>query len=120
MTKFTKTYEFSASAQSRRSFLKTSSLAGAAVFAMPYLMRSQDAAKKLNMGIIGTGGKGSVDLGCVSSQNIVAVCDVDEGALAAAMKKHPKAKPYSDYRKLFDEMGKSLDAVTVSTPDHHH
>src|SRR6201999_4063730 len=53
-------------------------------------------------------------------ENIFAVCDVDDRRLDDAMKEFPKAKRFNDYRRLFDEVGKSIDAVTVSTPDHSH
>ena len=49
---------------------------------------------------------------------MVAVCDVNDNYLGAAGKEYPKAKQYRDFRKMLDEMGKSIDAVTVSTPDH--
>ena len=74
---------------------------------------------KLNIGIIGCGGKGWVDMEGVSGENIVALCDVDENTLNHAAKKYPAARLYRDYRGMLDEM-KSLDAVTISTPDHHH
>ena len=48
------------------------------------------------------------------------MCDVDKGRLNQAVKKYPGSKGFTDYRKLFDELGKSIDAVTVSTPDHMH
>jgi len=75
--------------------------------------------EKLNIGIIGCGGKGWSDREGVCGENIVALCDVDEIALQRAAKKHPGAKLYRDYRRMLDEM-KELDAVTISTPDHHH
>lgn len=75
--------------------------------------------EKLNIGIIGCGGKGASDAAGVASENIVALCDADETALNRAAKKYPGAKLYRDYRKMLDEE-KSLDAVTISTPDHHH
>ncbi len=50
----------------------------------------------------------------------MAICDVDEQTLAKAAELYPKAKKFVDFRKLFDEMAKSIDAVTVSTPDHTH
>ena len=54
-----------------------------------------------------------------AGENIVALCDVDQIVLDRAAKKFPKAKVYRDYRKMLDEV-RELDAVTVSTPDHHH
>ena len=52
--------------------------------------------------------------------DMVAICDVDTATLSGAAKRWPKAKKYVDYRKMLEEMGKSIDAVTVSTPDHSH
>src|SRR5690606_21912178 len=72
---------------------------------------------------IGVGGKGAGDLNAISSHpsvDVVALCDVDSNNLAAAKKFHPGAKGYSDYRKMFNEMGDGIDAVIVSTPDHTH
>jgi hypothetical protein len=34
--------------------------------------------------------------------------------------KFPDIKQFKDYREMLDKMDKSIDAVTVSTPDHHH
>ncbi len=66
---------------------------------------------------------GGADLNQVSSGKnvrIVALCDVDANNLGNAAKKHAKARTFADYRKMFDEMGKDIDAVVVSTPDHMH
>jgi predicted dehydrogenase len=52
--------------------------------------------------------------------NMVALCDVDLKRGAGSFKDHPEAKQYRDFRKMFDEMEKKIDAVTVSTPDHFH
>jgi predicted dehydrogenase len=52
--------------------------------------------------------------------DVVAICDIDDGKLNAGQKRFPKARTYVDYRKLFEEAGKDIDAVTVSTPDHMH
>jgi hypothetical protein len=105
----------------RRNFLKTATLAsGAVVFGVPTLLRGQNLNSKLNIAAIGVGGKGSSDINCCSSENIVALCDVDANECAGKIKKHPGAKVYQDFRKMFDEMGKGIDAVMVSTPDHFH
>ena len=52
--------------------------------------------------------------------DMVAICDIDDNYLDAAGRDYPKAKRYNDFRKMLDEMGKTIDAVTVSTPDHAH
>ncbi|MHB8521120.1 MAG: Gfo/Idh/MocA family protein [Limisphaerales bacterium] len=106
---------------SRRRFIRYSSLAlGATALSGPYLLRGQNLNSKLNIAQIGAGGKGSSDTDCCSGENIVALCDVDQNTLNDRLKVYPKAKAYRDYRKMLDEIGKSLDAVIVSTPDNHH
>ncbi len=104
----------------RRHFLKYSAVTSAGLLAAPYLLRSQDAPKKINIGVIGAGGKGSTDTDCVGSENIVALCDVDPERLRQRVAKYPGAKGFTDYRKMLEEMGKFLDAVIISAPDHHH
>ncbi len=105
--------------QSRRDFLKTSAL-GTALWVSG--TRSGFAAnspnEKLNIGAIGVGGRGASDLARVASENIVAICDVDDLRLGNAAEKHPAAKKYADYRQLLEQ--KDLDAVVIGTPDHHH
>ncbi|MDF9799414.1 putative dehydrogenase [Catalinimonas alkaloidigena] len=79
--------------------------------------------KRLRTAHIGVGNMGAADLKAISSHSlvdVVALCDVDANNLAAAHKAHPKASTYTDYRVLFEEMGKKIDAVIVSTPDHTH
>src|SRR6185436_14742665 len=74
---------------------------------------------KLNIASIACGGQGGADLKNVSSENIVALCDVDQRRVDAAAKLHPNAKQYTDFRKLFEDE-KSFDAVVVATPEHTH
>ena len=71
---------------------------------------------------VGIGGKGSSDSDHVANLGeIAAICDIDDHNMAAKTKKWGKAKTFFDYRKLFDDaVMKDVDAVTVSTPDHHH
>ena len=105
----------------RRSFLKASALAaGAAAFGVPTLLRGQNLNSKLSIAGIGVGGKGSSDIDCCATENIFALCDVDTARAAGSVKKYPGAKFYRNYRQMLDEVGKSIDAVTVSTPDHFH
>ena len=56
----------------------------------------------------------------MKDENIVALCDVDDFRGARAVKANPGARQFRDFRRLLDEVGKSIDAVTVSTPDHMH
>ncbi len=104
---------------SRRTFLQTSAAAASAVIAAPAIVRGTNLNEKLNIAIIGCGGRGAANLGGVSSENIVALCDVNDAAVAAASQKHPNARKFSDFRKLFDHAGE-FDAVVVSTCEHTH
>jgi len=73
------------------------------------------------MASVGINGKGSSDSGDAGRfGEMVAICDVDTKFLDGAKKRFPKAKVYTDFRKMLDEMEKQIDAVTVSTPDHTH
>lgn len=103
---------------SRRTFSKTLFTFGAAVAARN-VVRADEKNDKLNIAMIGSGGRGGANLGGVASQNIVALCDVNSKAVEAAASKHPKAKQYSDFRKVFDD-AKDFDAVVVSTCEHTH
>jgi predicted dehydrogenase len=108
------------SRHSRRLFIRYSSLAvGTAAVSGPFLLRGQNLNSKLNIGVIGAGGKGSSDTDHCATENIVALCDVDKRTLESRNKKYPDAKPYRDFRKMLEEV-KNIDAVTVSTPDHCH
>ena len=74
---------------------------------------------KLNIAGIGVGGQGGHDVDQLSSENIVALCDVDEAHAARVFKKYPNAKRYKDFRQMLDQ-DNSIDAVVVGTPDHLH
>jgi predicted dehydrogenase len=104
----------------RRTFLKSSALAGAGfwVAGASAAPPSRSPNEKLNVGIIGVHSRGAANMKAVSGENIVALCDVDENYLAEAAQKHPKAKTYVDWRKMLDQ--KDIDAVTVSTTEHTH
>jgi predicted dehydrogenase len=75
---------------------------------------------KLNIAGVGVGGMGRNNLRNMSSENIVALCDVDWDYANKAFKDYPKAKKFKDWRVMFDEFSKSIDAVVVATPDHSH
>ncbi|MBN1347393.1 MAG: Gfo/Idh/MocA family oxidoreductase [Phycisphaerae bacterium] len=76
--------------------------------------------EKLNIAGVGVGGKGHSDIAKCEKENVVALCDIDWHRASGAIKKYPNAKKYHDYRKMFDEMGKDIDAITCSTTDHMH
>ncbi len=107
----------------RRDFIKTTSVIGAGYFAGHgfNLRESRSAIETIHFACIGVGGKGESDSADAGNNgNIVAICDIDEERLDKAASKFEGAKKFIDYRKMLDEMGKSIDAVTVSTPDHTH
>lgn len=104
---------------SRRTFLKSASAATAGVIILPGLL-SCSRNNKLNIAVIGVGGRGQDNWEKVLSENIVALCDVDDNRASEGFAAFPKAKRYKDFRVMFDEMAKEIDAVIVSTPDHTH
>lgn len=104
----------------RRRFLSRSLAIGAAVpFAAPNILRARNLNEKLDIAIIGSGGRGGANAASVSSENIVALCDVNENNLNSAGTRFPKARKYVDFRRLFDKE-KKFDAVVVSTCEHTH
>jgi hypothetical protein len=116
---------------SRRNFIKRTTLtAGAAAMYFPYVGNVLGANDRINVACIGVGGKGASDSQDAArcGGNIVALCDVDLTHIAAKKKalakefpnKFAEAKEFQDYRIMLDKIGKDIDAVTVSTPDHHH
>ena len=106
----------------RREFLKRTTLAGVGFWVAGggAPVQSKSPNEKLNLGIIGSGGRGGSNLNDVAGENIVALCDVDEQSAGATFQKFPKAKKYNDYRKMPEEMDREIDAVVVATPDHTH
>ncbi len=103
----------------RRGFLRNLTVASSGFLAAPSLLRGQNLNDKLNIGIIGAGGRGAANTRALSSENIVALCDIAEDRLDQAGSKFPKARRYVDFRKLLDE-ARDLDAVVVSTAEHTH
>jgi hypothetical protein len=75
---------------------------------------------KLNIAGIGIGGMGRTNINNLKDENIVALVDVDWAYAAKTFKDYPNAKLYEDYRKMFDEMKDSIDAVVIATADHTH
>ncbi|MBL7038548.1 MAG: Gfo/Idh/MocA family oxidoreductase [Pirellulaceae bacterium] len=106
----------------RRRFLATAASSGAGLLLLGsgHSARGYQANEKLNIAVIGAGGRGGSNLREVASENIVALCDVDERRAGSSFKRYPDAKKYADYRELLDEMETQIDAVVVSTPNHVH
>ena len=114
-------------ALSRRHFFYGSLLAGAVPAAGFGSRPSLKAAgykspnEKLNFAAIGSGGQGASNLRAAApTENIVALCDVDDRRAAATFERYPKASKYRDFRQMLDKEGRDLDAVIVATPDHMH
>lgn len=109
---------------SRRRFLANAGLAAAGLTILPSHvvggLGHTAPSDKLNVAGVGVGGRGLGVLKAMKSQNIVALCDVDWKYAQGAFDTFPKAKKYWDWRKMFDEMGDSIDAVVVATADHAH
>lgn len=103
----------------RRGFLRRAAVGAAGTFAAPAFLRGRDLNSRLNVAVIGTGGRGAANLEGVSSENIVALCDVYEPAITRAAKRFPNAKKFADFRKLYDH-AKDFDAVVISTCEHTH
>ena len=99
----------------RRRFLASS----AAALAAPMFVRARGANERLNVALIGVGGRGRANLNGVKSENIVALCDVNRAAVDQAAATYPEARRESDFRKLFDKAA-AFDAVVVSTCEHTH
>jgi len=118
---------------SRRNFLGGSAIAAAAFTIVPSHVLGGPGKKapsdKLNIACVGVGGKGKTDIKEVSSENIVALCDVDQTQFKSFEEEHEdkpelmaqynKATKYRDFRVMLDKE-KNIDAVVISTPDHTH
>lgn len=109
---------------SRRKFMQQTAALGAAVWVGGSIRADDKAANsRVRYACIGVGGKGSSDSGDAAKfGDIVAICDIDDSSLdkRGADAAFAKATRYNDFRKMLEEMGSSIDAVTVSTPDHCH
>ncbi len=112
---------------SRRKFLGNATSAAAAITIVPSVVMGKRfgytaPSDKLNIAGVGVGGMGNANLKNLKSENIVALCDVDWGYCKqnGVFEEYPGAKWYWDWRKMYEEMGKSIDAVVVATADHSH
>jgi predicted dehydrogenase len=108
---------------SRRDFLQTAALAGAGFWIAGTAPAAQGRSpnEQIRFACIGVGGKGRSDTADAARHGtVVAICDVDDDALVESAALYPQARWFNDFRRLFDQMAKGIDAVTVSTPDHTH
>jgi predicted dehydrogenase len=107
----------------RRQFLSSALAAGAALgsglWARPARAQAPGPNDKLNVACIGVQNRAAANVAGVASENVVALCDIDENYLGQAAQQYPGAATYYDFRRLLDDAD-SIDAVVVSTPDHVH
>ncbi|WP_347840184.1 Gfo/Idh/MocA family oxidoreductase [uncultured Draconibacterium sp.] len=111
----------------RRKFIKSSALATGGVIILPTIISSCKGkpapSDKINVAFIGAGGKGIHAINVLKENplmNIVAFADVDFRKAAQAFEQFPDVNRYYDFRKMLRKMGKEIDAVIISTPDHTH
>ena len=106
----------------RRDFMSAASAVAAFTIVPSYVLggpRRVPPSEKLNIAGVGIGGRGAGDLHEVGSENIVALCDVDDKYAAKVYKSYPNARKYYDFRRMLDKE-KNIDAVVIATPDHSH
>ncbi len=107
----------------RRSFLRNTAFGtGLMILGGSASAGGYKANDKLNIALIGVGGRGRwfVDTMPKLDTNVVAMCDVNERKASLSFEEIPQAKKYFDYRKMLDEMDKQIDAVVIAVPDHSH
>ncbi len=107
----------------RRQFISRTTLAAAAPLVITnFNVFGADApSNKLTLALIGTWGRGEAHFDALTTQNVVALCDVNSEHLAFGLKKFPGAKTYADWRKLLDDHKTlGLDGIVICSPDHTH
>jgi predicted dehydrogenase len=109
---------------SRRRFLERTGAGLAALGIVPAHVlggpHGEAPSDKIDVACIGIGGRGRASVDACAGQNLVGLCDVDDRQGMDAYKAYPRAKKFKDFRKMLDELDRSIDAVTVGTPDHIH
>ena len=107
----------------RRGFIAAASLAAGAPFISRLSWAAGSPLQKLQYAAIGVGGRGAADINSMSGHKkvqMVAAADVDSGECKKLKLKIAGVKTFSDWREMFQTMGKGIDIVSVSTPDHMH
>jgi predicted dehydrogenase len=109
----------------RRKFIKQAGIATAGLTIVPrYVLGGAGyipPSDKLNVAFVGAWGKAENHLEALGpTENVVALCDVDDRMAANAWEMFPKASRHKDFRKMLDSVGKDIDGVVVTTPDHTH
>jgi predicted dehydrogenase len=103
----------------RREFSRAVAGTAFGLFGAPAFLRGRNLNEKLNIAVIGVGGRGASNLHDVATEDIVALCDVMEPAIDRAASIHPHARREKDFRRVYDRAGE-FDAVVVSTTEHTH
>jgi len=108
----------------RREFIGRGAAATAGIMIVPRFVLGGNGytppSDKLNIACVGAGGQGAHDIRNISTENIVALCDVDEERAAETFAAYPNVPKYKDFRVMLEEEEDEIDAVTVTTPDHTH
>ena len=109
---------------SRREYLQSSTVAGTAL-AVGYhssalAVESKSPSEKLRIASVGCQGRAGADINGTSSENIVALCDIDANSLGRTAARFPAARKYRDFRVMLEKEADKIDAVLVGTPDHTH
>ena len=106
----------------RRQLLRSTLAAGVGVWCSRGVSAAAPRSpnEKLNLAFVGCGGRGAANIGALKSQNIVALCDADQQRAGKIFEQHPRAKRFTDFRKMLDQVPREIDAVVVSAPNHVH
>jgi predicted dehydrogenase len=107
----------------RRQFLQQSAAGAAALFAAPAFLRAETQAQQLHVACVGVNGMGFIDLSNIGSHpavKFVGFCDVDSNRFDKADAAFPGVPHFTDFREMLAELGDTVDAISVSTPDHMH
>ncbi len=104
----------------RREFVKSVGGVATGLTILPTgtLFGQNPPSNKLNLALIGVWGRGTAHYNWMKSENVVALCDVNETRLQEGVKVFPGANTYMDWRRLLDQ--KDVEGIVVCTPDHHH
>ncbi len=104
----------------RRKFLRSLAVSSAAGLILPRtrLFGAEAPSNKLNIALLGTWGRAEAHFQGLASENVVALCDINEKHLNFGAQRFPKAKRYFDWRECLEQ--KDIDAVVCCTLDHTH
>jgi predicted dehydrogenase len=107
----------------RRTFIRNAGIASSALMIVPRHVLGGPGfmapSDKLNIAIVGAGGMGANNTRNCATDNIVALCDVDDEKAKEIYGEFPKAARYKDFRVMLEKQ-KDIEAVVVATPDHTH